>query len=42
VKPFKVDMALLPINGDRPERRVAGNLDGAQAADWPRRLALAT
>jgi len=32
VKPFKVDMALLPINGDRPERRVAGNLDGAQAA----------
>src|SRR6185436_18304624 len=32
VKPFKVDIALLPINGDRPERRVAGNLDGPQAA----------
>jgi L-ascorbate metabolism protein UlaG (beta-lactamase superfamily) len=32
VKPFKVDVALLPINGDRPERRVAGNLDGRQAA----------
>jgi L-ascorbate metabolism protein UlaG (beta-lactamase superfamily) len=32
VKRFKIDVALLPINGDRPERRVAGNLDGAQAA----------
>jgi len=32
VKPFKVDLSLLPINGDRPERRVAGNLDGRQAA----------
>ena len=32
VKPFKVGIALLPINGDRPERRVAGNLDGPQAA----------
>ena len=30
--PFKIDLALLPINGDRPERRVAGNLDGRQAA----------
>lgn len=29
---FAVDLALLPINGDRPDRRVAGNLDGAQAA----------
>ena len=28
----KIDVALLPINGDRPERRVAGNLDGPQAA----------
>jgi L-ascorbate metabolism protein UlaG (beta-lactamase superfamily) len=28
----KVDVALLPINGDRPERRVAGNLDGPAAA----------
>lgn len=27
-----VDIALLPINGDRPERRVAGNLDGREAA----------
>ena len=29
---FKIDVAFLPINGDRPERRVAGNLDGPQAA----------
>lgn len=29
---WPIDVALLPINGDRPERRVAGNLDGAQAA----------
>jgi L-ascorbate metabolism protein UlaG (beta-lactamase superfamily) len=32
LKPFAIDLALLPINGDRPERRVAGNLDGIQAA----------
>ncbi|MBI1841879.1 MAG: MBL fold metallo-hydrolase [Verrucomicrobia bacterium] len=32
LKPWRVDLALLPINGDRPERRVAGNLDGQQAA----------
>ena len=29
---FQIDLALLPINGDRSERRVAGNLDGKQAA----------
>lgn len=27
-----VDVAFLPINGNRPERRVAGNLDGREAA----------
>lgn len=32
LKPWKLDLAFLPINGDRPERRVAGNLDGLQAA----------
>jgi len=32
LKRFKIDIAFLPINGDRPERRVAGNLDGPQAA----------
>ena len=30
---FEIDLALLPINGDKPERRVAGNLDGPQAAE---------
>lgn len=32
VRPFKVDVAILPINGNHPERRVAGNLNGAEAA----------
>jgi L-ascorbate metabolism protein UlaG (beta-lactamase superfamily) len=32
LKPFKVDVALLPINGRAPERRVAGNLWGREAA----------
>lgn len=27
-----IDLALLPINGNQPERRVPGNLDGAEAA----------
>lgn len=27
-----IDVAFLPINGNRPERRVAGNLDGREAA----------
>jgi L-ascorbate metabolism protein UlaG (beta-lactamase superfamily) len=29
---FEIDLALLPINGHKPERRVAGNLDGPEAA----------
>ena len=32
LRPFGVDIALLPINGRSPERRVAGNLDGPEAA----------
>lgn len=32
IRPFRVDVALLPINGDKPERKVAGNLDGREAA----------
>jgi L-ascorbate metabolism protein UlaG (beta-lactamase superfamily) len=32
LKSFRVDLAFLPINGDRPERRVAGNLSGPEAA----------
>lgn len=31
LRPFRVDLALLPINGNRPERRVAGNLDAGEA-----------
>ncbi len=33
LRPFAVDVALLPINGRSPERRVAGNLDGRAAAE---------
>jgi L-ascorbate metabolism protein UlaG (beta-lactamase superfamily) len=36
IRPFRVDVAILPINGDRPERRVAGNLDGREAAQLAR------
>ncbi len=32
LRPFKVDVALLPINGRAPERRVPGNLFGREAA----------
>jgi L-ascorbate metabolism protein UlaG (beta-lactamase superfamily) len=32
LKPFNVDVALLPINGNNPERKVAGNLDCKEAA----------
>ncbi|MEX2142029.1 MAG: MBL fold metallo-hydrolase [Pirellulales bacterium] len=31
--PFDIDIALLPINGRRPERRVAGNFWGREAAE---------
>lgn len=32
LKLWSIDLAILPINGRAPERRVAGNLDGPQAA----------
>lgn len=32
LKAFNVDIALLPINGDKPERKVAGNLNCKEAA----------
>ena len=32
LRKWSVDVALLPINGHTPERRVAGNLDGREAA----------
>lgn len=31
LKPYSVDVALLPINGNKPERKVAGNLNGEEA-----------
>jgi L-ascorbate metabolism protein UlaG (beta-lactamase superfamily) len=30
---FGIDVAMLPINGNKPERRVAGNLGGGEAAE---------
>ena len=33
LRQWKIDVALLPINGRRPERRVAGNLWGREAAN---------
>ncbi|MEQ1749245.1 MAG: MBL fold metallo-hydrolase [Prosthecobacter sp.] len=32
LKPHAYDVMLLPINGNKPERRVSGNLNGAEAA----------
>jgi L-ascorbate metabolism protein UlaG (beta-lactamase superfamily) len=32
LRPFRPDVALVPINGNLPERRVAGNLNGIEAA----------
>ena len=32
LRPFNIDVALLPINGRAPERRVPGNLFGGEAA----------
>jgi L-ascorbate metabolism protein UlaG (beta-lactamase superfamily) len=32
LKPFNVDVALLPINGNNPERKTPGNLDCKEAA----------
>lgn len=32
LEPFALDVALVPINGNKPERRVAGNLNGIEAA----------
>ena len=31
LKPYNIDLAILPINGNRPERRVAGNLNCEEA-----------
>jgi L-ascorbate metabolism protein UlaG (beta-lactamase superfamily) len=42
LKPFKVDLALLPINGRGPERCVAGNLWGREAAELAQSIGAAT
>ena len=36
--PFAPDIAFVPINGNRPERRVSGNLDGREAAELARAI----
>jgi L-ascorbate metabolism protein UlaG (beta-lactamase superfamily) len=33
LRQWSIDLALLPINGAAPERRVAGNLNGREAAE---------
>jgi L-ascorbate metabolism protein UlaG (beta-lactamase superfamily) len=33
LKPYKVNVAILPVNGNRPEREVAGNLNCKEAAE---------
>ena len=35
---FALDVVCLPINGNRPERRVAGNLTGSEAAQLARQV----
>lgn len=35
----KIDIMLLPINGDKPERRVAGNMNAVEAATLAKRIA---
>lgn len=39
LRPYAVDLALLPINGRAPERRVAGNLNAWEAAQLARDIA---
>lgn len=33
LRPFEIDIAFLPINGAKPERKVSGNLNGKEAAE---------
>jgi L-ascorbate metabolism protein UlaG (beta-lactamase superfamily) len=39
LRPFNIDIALLPINGRAPERRVPGNLFGREAAQLAKDIA---
>jgi L-ascorbate metabolism protein UlaG (beta-lactamase superfamily) len=38
LKPFNIDIALLPLNGRLPERRVSGNLWGTEAAQLAKEI----
>lgn len=38
VKKFNIDLALLPINGNLPERRVAGNLNAREAVAFAKEI----
>jgi L-ascorbate metabolism protein UlaG (beta-lactamase superfamily) len=38
LKQWSIDLALLPINGAKPERRVAGNLNAREAAELGREI----
>ena len=38
LKPFQVDVAFLPINGNKPERRVAGNLNYKEAVQLSKEI----
>ena len=38
LRPYGIDVALLPINGRAPERRVPGNFDGPEAARLTRAI----
>src|SRR5688572_2628691 len=40
LQPWHIDVGLLPINGDSPERRVAGNLSGREAATLARQTGM--
>ena len=39
LRPFGIHVALLPINGRAPERRVPGNLSGSEAAQLAKDIA---
>ena len=42
LKPFAVDVAILPINGNKPERKVAGNLNCKEAAELGKAISAKT
>jgi L-ascorbate metabolism protein UlaG (beta-lactamase superfamily) len=42
LRPHNIDVALLPINGRAPERRVAGNLSAAEAAQLGKQIGART